>query len=111
MTTTLNSLPGLSNGSVTSVPENFTQSWFRRFIRDFLQWADARNAIGANGIMISGNINTPATIGLGGTPATGTATATFTAANKPGANGAVIGWFPVMNSAGAVIGYSPVFAP
>lgn len=65
MTITLPTLPGLTPSVVHNIPPSWSPAWYHRHIRDFLQWADVRNAKGANGITISGNLNGPATIGIG----------------------------------------------
>jgi hypothetical protein len=54
-----------------SIPKDWDSTWFRKFIANSLKGADVRNAIGANGITITGNISSPyATISLGGGPIT-----------------------------------------
>ncbi len=65
MTITLPRLPGLTPNVVHNIPASWSSTWYHRHIRDFLQWADARNAVPANGITISGNLTGPATIGIG----------------------------------------------
>jgi hypothetical protein len=73
MSTALVSKPGITRQSAGSaVPMQWSQSWFRDFISDHLKGADVRNAIGVNGIVVSGNISSPyATISIGNTPAGG----------------------------------------
>lgn len=56
--------PGLSNPVVRSVPPQWDPEWFRRFITNYLKFADARNAIGKGGIQISGTLTGPAIISL-----------------------------------------------
>lgn len=59
--------PGLTAGAVKHVTKEWDQHWFRRFVANFLAGADVRNAIGVNGVKITGNITSPyATIGLPG---------------------------------------------
>jgi hypothetical protein len=61
----LTSKPGVTNASFgNSVPAQWSQQWFQNVIKTGLQLADVRNAVGANGITISGNITQYATIGL-----------------------------------------------
>jgi hypothetical protein len=64
--TALISKPGITRLAVSSgIPKDWSQSWFRDFASDYLKGADVRNAVGANGIKISGNITSPyATIGV-----------------------------------------------
>jgi hypothetical protein len=65
VTITLPTLPGLTSGGVHSIPTDWDPAWFRRFITNFLQWADVRNAQGLNGVTISGNVSSgQPTIGL-----------------------------------------------
>jgi hypothetical protein len=65
----LASKPGLTGATALSIPKDWSAAWFRGFINNLLKGADVRNAIGANGIKVTGNIASPyATIGLG-TPA------------------------------------------
>jgi len=47
---------GLSSPAVTSIPEKWSQQWFRYFIDQFLSGADLRNASGS-GITVSGNVS------------------------------------------------------
>jgi len=64
--TALISKPGITSASTLSIPKSWDMTWFRNFIQNQLKGADVRNAIGANGIKITGNIASPyATIGLG----------------------------------------------
>jgi hypothetical protein len=68
--TALISKPGITSASTLSIPKDWDKTWFRNFIQNLLKGADVRNAIGVNGITISGNIASPyATIGISG-PAT-----------------------------------------
>jgi hypothetical protein len=70
----LASKPGLSGAKALSVPDTWSPSWFRWLLNNLLKGADVRNAIGANGITVSGNISSPyATIGFN--PSTTTITA------------------------------------
>jgi hypothetical protein len=60
------SKPGITNASFgNSVPSQWSQSWFQNLIKTGLQLADVRNAVGVNGIVVSGNISQYATISLG----------------------------------------------
>jgi hypothetical protein len=70
VTIVLASKPGLSSTTTLNIPKVWDPTWFRNFISNQLKGADVRNAIGANGIQITGTIASPyATIGFGG-PAT-----------------------------------------
>lgn len=62
------SKPGITRVAIsTGVPKAWSQNWFRDFVSDYLKGGDVRNAVGANGITISGNITSPyATISIGG---------------------------------------------
>lgn len=63
------SKPGITGASTLSIPKDWSPVWFRNLITTQLKGGDVRNAIGANGIKITGNISSPyATIGLS-TPA------------------------------------------
>jgi hypothetical protein len=55
-------IPGISAGSIKFIPEEWSAEWFRRFITQYLQNADTRNATAGPGISISGTIQQPATI-------------------------------------------------
>jgi hypothetical protein len=69
MATALKTKPGINGANTLSIPTEWEATWFRKFIANSLKGADVRNAVGANGIVVSGNIASPyATIGLG-TPA------------------------------------------
>lgn len=60
------SKPGLTSASTLSIPQTWSPSWFRNLIANQLTGADVRNAIGANGISVSGTIASPyATISPG----------------------------------------------
>lgn len=60
------SKPGLTSASALAIPKEWSSQWFRSFIGDLLKGGDVRNAVGANGITISGTIASPyATISLG----------------------------------------------
>jgi hypothetical protein len=68
------SKPGLTGASALSIPEKWDKAWFRGFINNLLKGADVRNAVGANGIVITGTIASPyATISLNLTTTTLTA--------------------------------------
>jgi hypothetical protein len=59
--------PGINGANTLSIPKEWDATWFRHFLSNSLHGADVRNAIGANGIKITGNISTPyATISVGG---------------------------------------------
>jgi hypothetical protein len=65
MAIVLASKPGLSSTTTLHIPKDWDPTWFRNFISNQLKGADVRNAIGANGISITGTIASPyATIGL-----------------------------------------------
>jgi hypothetical protein len=70
--TALKTKPGINGANVLSIPKDWDATWFRKFINNSLKGADVRNAIGAGGIVITGNIASPyATISTGGSsPAT-----------------------------------------
>ena len=53
---------GISNPTITSVPEKWSQQWFRGFITQFLQPADTRNATAGLGISISTSFGLPPTV-------------------------------------------------
>lgn len=60
---------GLSSAVVNNIPDKWDPTWFRYFIVNFLTNADARNAVSSPDVLVSGNIETPATIAtLGGVP-------------------------------------------
>lgn len=56
--------PGISPAIVTSIPDKWSKEWFRSFITNFVQFADARNATPGSGIAITGSGQNPATISL-----------------------------------------------
>lgn len=56
--------PGLTVDKVI-VPDEWSSTWFRDFINNFLTFADPRNATTLQGQIIKGTINTPASIGPG----------------------------------------------
>lgn len=59
------SKPGITNASTLSIPKTWSASWFASFISSQLTGADVRNALGVDGISVSGNLTSPyATIGL-----------------------------------------------
>jgi hypothetical protein len=83
--------PGINGANILNIPKDWDATWFRTLINNSLKGADVRNAVGANGIVVTGNISTPyATISFGPGPITltdptaGTTTLTVSA---PGANG------------------------
>jgi hypothetical protein len=66
---TLQSKPGLSSTTTLNIPTSWDPTWFRNLISNQLKGADVRNAVGANGITVSGTIASPyATISLGAGP-------------------------------------------
>jgi hypothetical protein len=66
MAIALASKPGLSSTTTLSIPATWNATWFRNLISNQLKGADVRNAVGVNGIVVSGNIASPyATIGFG----------------------------------------------
>jgi hypothetical protein len=66
MAIVLASKPGLSSTTTLHIPKDWDPTWFRNFISNQLKGADVRNAIGLNGISITGNISSPyATISIG----------------------------------------------
>jgi hypothetical protein len=59
MTVTLASKPGLSSTTTLAIPKEWDATWFRSFISNQLKGADVRNAVGSNGITVTGNIASP----------------------------------------------------
>jgi hypothetical protein len=59
MAIALPSKPGITGANVLSIPQDWDQVWFRHFINNSLKGADVRNAIGTNGIVVTGNISSP----------------------------------------------------
>jgi hypothetical protein len=55
----LKSKPGLTGSTALSIPKDWDPSWFRSFIHNMLKGADVRNAVGTNGITVTGNISSP----------------------------------------------------
>lgn len=71
MVIALVSKPGLTSASALSIPKDWDAAWFRGFINNLLKGGDVRNAVGSNGISVTGSIASPyATIGIGGIGAT-----------------------------------------
>jgi hypothetical protein len=110
--TALISKPGITRLAVSSgIPKDWSQSWFRDFASDYLKGADVRNAVGANGVTISGNITSPyATIGLA-SPLTFPGTLIVRAGGpiQLEGNGAVVPILQVNGTTGPTIqGYGPV---
>ena len=65
MAIVLASKPGLTSATALSIPKDWDATWYRNHINNLLKGADVRNAIGANGISVTGNIASPyATIGF-----------------------------------------------
>lgn len=61
----LQTKPGINGANTLSIPKDWDSTWFRKFIANSLKGADVRNAVGAGGIVVSGNISSPyATIGF-----------------------------------------------
>lgn len=61
----LKTKPGINGANTLSIPTTWDATWFRRFIANSLKGADVRNAVGVNGIVVSGTIASPyATIGI-----------------------------------------------
>lgn len=68
----------MTSASVLAIPKQWDGKWFRDLISNQLQGADVRNAVGVNGIVVSGTIASPyATIGFGA-PVTLPGTVTIT---------------------------------
>jgi hypothetical protein len=65
----LKSKPGIGSATTqTGIPMQWSKAWFQSFVNSQLRGADVRNAVGAGGIVVSGNIASPyATITLGPT--------------------------------------------
>lgn len=80
MAITLPNLPGLTPSAVHNIPSDWDPTWYRRHIRDFLQWADVRNSKSGPGIAVTGNLTGPATISLSGI---GTGNTTFQSGDIP----------------------------
>lgn len=53
------SKPGLTSTTTLSIPKSWDPAWFRGFINNQLKGGDVRNAVGANGISVTGNIASP----------------------------------------------------
>jgi hypothetical protein len=71
MSIVLASKPGLSGATTLSIPKDWDATWFRGLINNQLKGADVRNAAGAGGITITGNIASPyATISFNPTQTT-----------------------------------------
>jgi hypothetical protein len=71
MAIVLASKPGITSASTLAIPKEWDATWFRSFINNQLKGGDVRNAVGANGIKVSGNISSPyATISGGTAPMT-----------------------------------------
>jgi hypothetical protein len=65
MTITLATKPGINGANTLSIPKDWDATWFRKFIANSLKGADVRNAVGVNGISVTGTIASPyATIGF-----------------------------------------------
>lgn len=89
MAIALASKPGITGANTLAIPKDWDPTWFRNFINNQLKGADVRNAVGTNGIKVSGNISSPyatITIGVGpivipaGAPGTTTLTVISTGA-------------------------------
>lgn len=69
MAIVLASKPGLSSTTTLNIPKDWDPTWFRNLISNQLKGGDVRNAVGTNGISITGNIASPyATISIGPGP-------------------------------------------
>jgi hypothetical protein len=69
MAIVLASKPGLSSTTTLHIPKDWDPTWLRNFISNQLKGADVRNAVGVNGISVTGTIASPyATISLGPGP-------------------------------------------
>jgi len=69
VTIVLATKPGINGANTLSIPTAWDATWFRKFIANSLQGADVRNAVGTNGVTVSGTIASPyATISLGAGP-------------------------------------------
>lgn len=109
------SKPGLTNASAGTVPMAWSASWYKGFISNLLQGGDVRNAVGINGIVVSGNIASPyATIGFSApvalpgpvTITDATAGGNSLTVSAPGANGVATG----VNRAGVFLGRANSYA-
>lgn len=59
------SKPGIDGSKILDIPKEWSARWFRDLINNLFKGADVRNAVGANGVVVSGNITSPfATISL-----------------------------------------------
>lgn len=59
--------PGLSANSIRSIPDAWNKEWFRRFITDYIQPADVRNAVFTGGVTVTpspGGPSQPPTVGF-----------------------------------------------
>lgn len=59
--------PGLSANSIRTIPDAWNKEWFRRFIANYLQPSDVRNAVFTGGVTVipsSGGPSQPPTIGF-----------------------------------------------
>jgi hypothetical protein len=93
------SKPGVTSASTLSIPTDWDKTWFRGFIQNQLKGADVRNAIGVNGISITGNISSPyATIGLGPPALIGSVSFTGTLGSPTLQLNSVNGYQLVLNS-------------
>jgi hypothetical protein len=88
MATNLKTKPGINGANVLSIPNTWDPNWFRHFINNSLKGADVRNAIGINGVTVTGNISSPyATIsgsGASGVTTVSSPGATITVTNPTG---------------------------
>lgn len=87
----LKTKPGINGANVLAIPKDWDPVWFRHFVNNQLKGADVRNAVGAGGITISGNISSPyATIGFtGGGGVTQIIAGTNITISPPGGTGVV----------------------
>ncbi len=92
MVNVLATKPGINGANTLSIPKTWDATWFRSFIANSLKGADVRNAVGTNGVTVSGTIASPyATISLGAGPITipAPASGTTLTVNAP-ANGTAV---------------------
>jgi hypothetical protein len=59
MAINLKTKPGINGANMLSIPATWDPNWFRHFVNNSLKGADVRNAVGTNGITITGNISSP----------------------------------------------------
>jgi hypothetical protein len=88
MAINLKTKPGINGANMLSIPATWDPTWFRHFVNNSLKGADVRNAVGINGVTITGNISSPyATIsgsGAGGVTTVASPGGTITVTNPTG---------------------------